>query len=384
MKIRLHEPTFGEEEERAAIEVIRSTNVTCGERVKGFEYLFGGEHAVMVNSGSSANLLAIAALVTRGLLRRGDEVIVPALCWSTTVWPLVQYGLEPVVVDIDPATMNISLEAMEAGYSGRVRAIMPVHVYGNPCSMSAVADYARKHGLLIVEDCCEALGAEPIGEEGIISTYSFYFSHHMTTFEGGMVVTKYVDLVERLRILRSHGWVRDCISPQIYTNRHPDIDPRFLFVDQGYNLRPTEIAAAVGLKQLPKLARFVRARREAAAMLTEGLERHGALLHPQLETPGTRSSWFGFPLVVDERARFTARQLRAYLEREGIETRPVICGNIARQPGLLKYPHRVAGKLDNADAVMWRGLSLPCHQDVGREQVGYMLDVIGKFVEEYA
>ncbi len=205
--VRLHEPTFGASEIIAAVDVLLSTRVTMGPKVRDFEHQFAGafefSHAITNNSGSSANLLAIAALSnvsTRNRLQPGDEVIVPALCWSTTVWPLIQHGLVPVIVDIDPVTFNINPEEIERAIGPKTRGIMLVHVYGNPCDMNSIMEICSRRNLLLLEDCCEALGAyyngTPVGKFGSIGTFSFYFSHHMTTLEGGVCVTESFELAE--------------------------------------------------------------------------------------------------------------------------------------------------------------------------------------------
>lgn len=384
MEVKLHEPTFGEEEIAAAVEVMRSTNVTSGERVRAFEMMFAySRRNVMVNSGSSANLLAVSALCNPMMMDRlqpGDEVIVSALSWSTTVWPLVQNGLIPVIVDIDPETLNIDPEQVERAMGPRTRGIMPVHVYGNPCDMGAL--WERDCGW-IIEDCCEALGAEwqgePVGNVGHVGTFSFYFSHHITTMEGGMCMTEDGEIAEMMRILRAHGWTRDLDDDSRYREAYPHIDPRFLFVNAGYNLRPTEVSAAIGIVQLEKLPGFVAKRRAAAAYLKDALAVYGQELRLQQETPGGKSSWFGFPIVVKDEAAFGAAELRGYLEENGIETRPLICGNIARQPGMRLWPHRVVGDLPHADKVMADGFSIPCHQDVGAEQLLHISAAFAKF-----
>lgn len=386
MEVRLHKPTFGEEEIAAAVAVLRSTMVTSGAKVREFELAFG-PNAVMCNSGSSANLLAIAALcnpVTPNRLEPGDEVVVSALSWSTTVWPLVQHGLVPKIVDIDPGTLNIDPNEVEKAIGPKTKALMPVHVYGNPCDMRAVLCAADKQAMWLVEDCCEALGAlyldRPVGHHADISTFSFYFSHHITTLEGGLCSTNDQALTNMLRVLRAHGWTRDLDDESVYRNRHPGIDPRFLFVNAGYNLRSTEVNAAIGLVQLPRLAGFVEARRHAARMLTEVVGRYGHFLSVQHETPGGRSSWFGFPLIVADDAPFTARALRDHLEAGGVETRAIICGNIARQPGMKLWPHVVVGELPHADRVMRQGFSIGCHQAVDAEACGYVGEVLGQFM----
>ena len=218
--VRLHEPTFSAGEINAALECLLSTYVTMGPKVKKFEEVFcstfGWTDGVMNNSGSSANLLAVAALAnpaTKDGLKPGDEVIVPALSWSTTVWPVIQCGLVPVIVDIDPATFNIDPNEIEKAIGPKTRAVMIVPVYGNPCAMDAIVDICKRRNLILIEDCCEALGAyydgKAVGKFGRVGTFSFYFSHHLTTLEGGITVTDDFELAELMRILRAHGWVRE-------------------------------------------------------------------------------------------------------------------------------------------------------------------------------
>lgn len=359
MKVKLHEPTFGEEEIQAAVEVLRSTNVTSGKLVKEFESKFGF-HAVMCNSGSSANLLAIAALCNplNPRLQPGDEVIVSGLSWSTTIWPLVQHGLVPVIVDIDPDTLNIDPKEIEKAITPKTKAIMPVHVYGNPCDMKAINEF----GLIVISDCCEALGAEI--EQSDFNTYSFYFSHHITTLEGGMVTCKTTEQADMLRTIRCHGWTREQVNRQHYEG----IDDKFLFVTAGYNLRSSEVNAAIGLVQFDKLEYFVENRRKAARMLTEIFKDHVGIQKDM------GSSWFGFSIITED-----AKNLRAHFEADNIETRSIICGNIARQPGMKLYPHRVIGGLSNADRVMKDGFSIGCHQDIGENECEYIADSFRKY-----
>ncbi|MBV8939053.1 MAG: aminotransferase class I/II-fold pyridoxal phosphate-dependent enzyme, partial [Alphaproteobacteria bacterium] len=270
--VRLHEPGFGAEEINAMIAQSLSTFVTMGKQVRKFEEqcadYFGSTFALMNNSGSSANLLAIAALANPAWndpLKAGDEVIVPALSWATTVWPLVQHNLVPVFVDCDAATYNFDYAKLEAAITSKTRAIMLVHVYGNPCDMDIILALAKKHDLYVIEDTCESMGAtfkgKHVGTLGDCGTMSFYYSHHITTFEGGICFTDNFDLVELMRVLRAHGWSREADEKEKYIREYPDIDPRFIFINQGYNLRPTEVQAAMGMQQLPKLAHYVKNRR---------------------------------------------------------------------------------------------------------------------------
>jgi len=389
--VRLHEATYGLPEITAALECLLTTRVTMGPKVRAFESDFARRfayaHATMVNSGSSANLLAIAALANPAVSPRfqpGDEVIVPALSWSTTVWPLVQHGLVPVVVDIDPRTLNVDPAQVERAIGPKTRGLMIVHVYGNPCDMAAITEIARRRNLILVEDCCEALGASyagrAVGRFGRVGTFSFYYSHHITTLEGGMCVTGEEGLAETMRILRAHGWVREVEHPERYLKAHPDIHPRFLFVNQGYNLRPTELQGAMGRVQLPKLPGFVRVRAGNAAYWRKRFAVYADLFQIQEETARGSHSWFGFPMVVRESAPFKASELTGFLERRGIETRPLICGNIAEQPGLKLFPHRAVGDLPRARHAMRAGFTFGNHQAVDVRARRYVADTLEEFV----
>lgn len=390
--VRLHEPSFGAEEIQAVVQCLLSTRVTMAEKVRRFEAEFSKDarasHGVMVNSGSSANLLAIATLAnpaTENGLKPGDEVIVPALSWSTTVWPLIQSGLIPVFVDMDPATLNLDPAEVARAIGPKTRAVMIVPVYGNPCDMQAILEICRRHDLVLIEDCCEALGTlydgKPVGTFGRVGTFSFYYSHHITTMEGGMCVTHDFELAETMRIVRAHGWVREVENPQPYYDQNPTIDPRFLFVNVGYNLRPMELQGAMGSVQLPKLEGFVQKRCQSAAALRAGLEPYADLFAFQEETPKGRHAWFGFPMTLREKAPFSVSALRTFLKQSGIESRPVICGNVALQPGVQLYPHRVSGTLAHATNVMNRGLAIPSHHAMDAAACDYVAGRIRAFLE---
>lgn len=391
--VRLHEPTFGADEIIAAIDVLLSTRVTMGPKVRDFEHEFSDafhfSHGITSNSGSSANLLAVAAasnIATKNRLKPGDEVIVPALCWPTTVWPLIQHNLVPVIVDIDPVTFNIDPGEIERAIGPKTRGIMPVHVYGNPCDMTAITDLCRRRGLVLIEDCCEALGAyydgTAVGKFGQVGTFSFYFSHHMTTLEGGICVTEDFEFAEVVRALRAHGWIRELRRQEPYFEKHPEIDKRFLFVNMGYNLRLTELQAAFGSVQLPKLAGFVEARRTNTAEWQKDLFPWSAFFDFQRETPKSRSSCFSFPVVLKHGAPFALADITAFLNRANIETRPIICGNMAEQPGMKLYPHRVVGDLRHSSRVMHLGFAFGNHQAVDASARAYVTGKIAEFMKE--
>lgn len=396
MKIRLHEPTFGEEEIQAAVTQMRTTQVTMGPRVREFEGWaadqFGARYGLMCNSGSSANLLAVAALTNPACphhLRPGDEVIVPALSWATTVWPIIQHGLVPVFVDCDLTTFNTSPDMIRRAITSRTRAIMLVHVYGSPCDMNPIMGIARDYHLFVIEDCCEAMGShydyKGVGTFGNIGTMSLYYSHHITTFEGGLAFTGNLELVELMRILRAHGWSREADGHEKYAKEHPDIDPRFLFVNIGYNLRPTEVQAAIGMVQLPKLAGFMRARQAAYRAFYDFIMRkYPTYFYCQEKLENAEANWFGFALILAEKCPFTLKDITAYLQKEGIETRPIIAGNIARHPVMRMYKHRVSGTLENCDTIMRRGFAIGCHQNIDEAAQAYVMEKIDAFMTRYS
>ena len=392
--VRLHEPSFGPEEILACTECLLSQQVTLGKKVRAFEDAFAGKYGwsdgVMVNSGSSANLLAISALTNPDCadgLRPGDEVIVPALSWSTSVWPLIQCGLVPVIVDIDPLTLNIDPQEIERAIGPKTRGLLIIHVYGNPCDMTAIEDICRRKNLILIEDSCEAHGSSyngrPVGDFGRVSTFSFYYSHHITTIEGGVCVTKDRELAELMRVLRAHGWVRELKEPQVFFDQYPDIDRKFLFVNLGYNLRPTEIAGAMGLVQLPKLDTFVKVRRDNAAWFLDNLSRYSEFMGFQSETKQGESSWFGFPVTLNKDAPFSKPEFTQFLYDRGIETRPIICGNIAKQPALQRQKHRVQGDLSHSTNVMRNAFSFGNHHAIEEASREYIVQQFEDYLFEF-
>lgn len=386
MRVPLTEVSFGEAEIAEAVAVLRSGRVTMGARCRAFEAAFaerlGARHAVFVNSGSSANLLAWFALanpLAGGRLKPGDEVIVPAVAWSTTIWPIVQAGGVPVLVDCDSERLTIDPGAVARAVGPRTVAVCPVHPLGNVCDMDALGAVCGRHGLVLVEDTCESLGSRfrgtPAGRFGLMGTFSFYFSHHITTIEGGMVVTDDDALADVLRCLRSHGWSRERAGMPAAL----PFAERFRFVTTGFNLRPTEINAAFGLHQLDRLDGFNRARVRAADRLRVALAPAIAAggIRPMAVADGVEAAWFGFPMLCrDGEAR---DRLADRLEGAGIETRPIICGNMARQPAMAHVPHRIAGPLTGADAVMDRGLYVGIHPLLDDAAIDHVAATIGGF-----
>lgn len=392
--VHLHEPTTSGDEIFAAVETMLSTYTTMGKKVRAFEKQYadyaGTQYGVMSNSGSSANLLAVAALAnpfTKDYLKPGDEVIVPALSWSTTIWPIIQHNLVPVIVDCDINSFNLDLNKLEQAIGPKTRAIKLVHVYGNPCNMDAIMSLAKKHNLFVIEDCCEAMGSfydgKSVGSFGDVGNFSFFFSHHISTLEGGISVTNNFDLTETMRILRAHGWSREADEHQKYVKMYPEIDPRFIFINLGYNLRPTEVNAAMGQHQLPKLDALIDNRRETAAYYLKQFAKYSDFFQFQQETPKGKHVWFGFPFILKDNAPFTVKDITAHIQKNNIETRPIIAGNMARHPAFKMYNHRISGDLNNADIVMNKGFAIACHHAVDQKAREYIAHVIDQFMQPY-
>jgi CDP-6-deoxy-D-xylo-4-hexulose-3-dehydrase len=388
--------TFGDEEIAAALEALVRGPMTMGPRVTAFEQRFaralGCADAVFCNSGSSANLLAMAELTRafgrdgKPLLQPGDEVVVPAVTWSTTVWPVAQMGAIPVLADVSPETLNVTVESVERALSPRTRAVFAVHLLGNPAPVDALARLCAERGLVLLEDVCESLDAQlagrAVGTFGRTGTFSFYFSHHICTIEGGMVACQDPQVAERLRILRAHGWTRHMsrAGRQQAEAASPEIDPRFLFVDLGYNLRGTDVQAAIGLVQFERRAGFLSRRREVAAAWASVRDELERIFTPIHFSPG--ASHFALPLILRPGTPATRATLCAWLEDRGVETRPLVAGNLARQPALSRVPHRVAGPLPGADLIHEQGLYVGIHPGLGDNEVAFLADALRSFAKE--
>ena len=392
-KIRLNIPPYGSEEVCEALESVLTAQVTMGEKVKEFEAKFadyiGVKHAVMVTSGSTANLLALAVLtnpMVKNCIERGDEIITPAVTWATTVFPILNLGLTPVLVDVDLNTFHINPDEVERAITNKTRAIMSVHLLGNPCDMKRLVEIARRHNLLLIEDACEAHGAEyngqKVGSFGDLSTFSFFFSHHISTVEGGMLLTNSENYAELAKALRVFGWVRDLKDKDKIARQYADIDPRYLFINVGYNLRPTEMQGAFGMHQIGRLEKLIAIRRDNAKYWTENLSRYSDyfLLHQEREE--TRHVWFGYPVTVKPGAPFTRQELVNFLEERGLETRPIMAGNIDEQPAMkLAYYHKV-GELSNSRFIMRNSFFFGNHQGIGREQREAVVDYFKEFLSK--
>lgn len=350
------------------IKCLLTEKFTMGEQVSNFERMFadyvGAKHAVMVNSGSSANLLALAAVTNHkcsNKLQPGDEVLVPALCWSTSVFPIIQCNLTPVFVDVDACTLNIDVDDLEKKITDKTKAIVLVHVLGNCTNMDRLMAVIKKRGLILIEDTCESLGTtykdKYLGTFGSIGTYSFYYSHHITTMEGGMVVTDNDEYYELVKCLRAHGWSRNLVDKDKIQKEHPDVDPRFTFVNLGYNVRPMEIQAAIGVSQLQKLRIKNENRKTNYKRIKELIEKNprSSFLSFPTESEGADVAWFGVTLFVTDNVKLN--EYLNYLTQHGVENRPIITGNIARQPVIKDlYPHLKPSDFPGAEVCHLKGL----------------------------
>lgn len=360
--------TWEEEEINAAVNCLRERKTTMWDKTFAFEEQFaayiGSDEAVMVNSGSSADLVMMLAARESGLLQPGDEILIPAVTWPTQVWSAIEAGFTVKLIDVDPETLNTTPEIIEAEITPKTKALFLVHLMGNPCDMQKIAEIAEKHGLLIFEDCCEALGAEfdghKVGTFGVASSFSFFASHHISTMEGGMIATSNKEFADTCRMMRAHGWARDLkvrtgdvrvLGRYGYTE-----DPRYLFLGMGFNFRPTELSAAIGSIQLWKLEQFNANRNknaEAVQRLFRTTNGHVALWLNSTHYK-SKPAWFALPFVLREDLPFSRAQVFELLNKRGIDTRPIVGGNLARHPAFWKY-RGMSASLKGANIIHDRG-----------------------------
>jgi len=341
-------PPFGAAEIEAAIDTLLSGWLTMGSRCRAFETAWaeavGVRHSICVNSGSSALLVLLSALVETGRLHRGDEVLIPAVGWSTSLFSVSQAGLTPVLVDVDPDSL-----CLEGTFE---RPILAIHLLGQP---------SRATSPVLIEDACGAhgakVGAQTVGSLGVGGAFSFFFSHHLSTIEGGMITTDEDDLADAARSIRAHGWIRERADRELQEASHADVDPRFLFLLPGFNLRPTEITGAFGVHQVARLDDFVARRNENHVRWCAAVDALALPLRVFPQQPGTLHSGFAFPMLLDADAPLDRAALCERLARHRVDSRPISGSNLSRQPAFERVPQaRVEGPLPVADAVHARGL----------------------------
>ena len=389
----LVDESFDNKEIFSCIQTLLSGQLTMAEKVLHFEIEFSKylnmPYCVMVNSGSSANLLAFSAItnpIRKKHLDKGDKVAVPAVCWSTSLWPIIQTGLIPVLVDVDPHTFNLSISSLKEAISKHdIKAVMMVHVLGNSTNMMELIEIVKDNDLLLIEDTCESLDSryceKNLGTFGDFGTFSFYYSHHMTTIEGGMIVAEDLEDLDLIKCLRTHGWSREQSNKKIIEDSNPHIDPRFLFINIGYNVRPTELQAAFGIEQLKRLHEMSSNRRKNVNKIRQSFLNHqdwnNQLIFPE-PSPDLDPCWFGFPFLISENLSIDRELLVSVLLEEGIDTRPIVSGNMALQPALHHFEIELdLGPFVGAQLIHERGLFIGCHsQPLSHDRVDLLTDLI--------
>jgi len=392
---------FGRDE---VVELVRTSLdfwLTDGPETKRFERALarraGLRHALMVNSGSSANLVAVSALCSPLQRERrlvpGDEVITVAAGFPTTVNPIVQNGLVPVFVDVSLPTYNVDVAQLEAAVSDRTRAVVLAHTLGNPFDLDAVVEFCRRHGLILVEDCCDALGGlyagRPVGTFGDFATLSFYPAHQITTGEGGAVLTNRGSMRRIAESIRD--WGRDCwcasgcdnTCGKRFGQQHGTLpfgyDHKYVYSGLGYNLKATDLQAAIGAKQLERLDGFVAKRRSNHAFLREALAGMEDVFVLPEATAAAEPSWFGFAITVRPDAPFSRTDLTRHLDARGVATRPVFAGNLLRQPAYQDVAHRVVGSLEVTDMIAERTFWIGCYPGLDEAHLEYAASVLQGF-----
>ena len=360
----------------AGAEVLLSGKITMAEITERFEKNFakylGVKHALMVNSGSSANLLALFALVNpknRNKLKANDECVLPALCWSTSLWPIVQSGLKPKFVDADIDTFNMNLNDLEKKITKKTKAIMAVHILGNCTNMSKLSAIAKSYNLDLVEDTCESLGSKYsekfLGTFGRYGTYSFYASHQISAGEGGMIVCNNFNDYEIIHRLRAHGWDRGLKNKD---------NNNFNFVNSGFNLRPLDLTAAIGFNQFKRLNKMNGIRTENRKKIIDSVK-NSAKFKNQLEflepIKNLKPSWFGLPILIDKKLLKYKKKYLNYLNKNGIATRPIISGNFINQPSIKLYKlNQKNEKFKHAQEIEERGFFIGLHTEkIKKEEI---------------
>lgn len=390
--IPLISSSYGKEEVNEALSSLLSTWVTMGKKVSKFEELFakyiGTKFAIMVNSGSSANLIALSVLSNPIIAKisKNSEIITPAVTWATTVYPMINVGLKPVFVDVDLETYCINVEKIKSSISKKTSAIMPVHLLGNSCDMNEITKIGKKNDLAIIEDACEAHGAEfktkKVGSFGDMGTFSFFLSHHITTIEGGIIVTNNEKFYEVAKSLRAFGWIRELKNRKSIASKFKNIDERFLFTNLGYNFRPTEIQGAFGIHQIKKLNNFLKIRIDNAKYWDKRFKDLSDVFVLPKASKGVKHAFFCYPLTIKQDTKFSRLELVKFLEEKKIQTRPIMAGNITEQPSIQLFRHKISGSLKNSEIIMRNGFFFGNHQDIGNEEREFIADNIISFVNK--
>ncbi len=349
-----------------AIKVLRSSKITSGPKTLEFQSKFSRKiktnYSLLVNSGSSANLLAFQCLINpyrKKRLKKGDEILIPSLCWSTSLWPIIQSGLKPKFVDVEKETLNLDLNDLRKKISYRTKGIMLVHVLGNCTDMDELMNIIKKYNLILIEDTCESLGTtyknKYLGTFGEFSSFSFYSSHQISSGEGGMICCKHEEDFEIIKSLRAHGWSRGLKNEKKIAKNNKHLDKRFIFYNSGFNLRSTDISASIGLSQFKDLDKFINSRRSNKNLIIKIFEKKklNNNFHIIKENKNVKPSWFGIPILILKDLK--RDKIINNLEKKGVETRPIISGNFLKQPSIKKYKLDKKIKMKNAEYINKKG-----------------------------
>jgi len=376
--------TWDEKELQAIQSVIDKNIYSMGDSVAQFEQDFAQfinrKYCAMVSSGSAANLIATAALfyTKNPMLKRGDEVIVPAVSWSTTYFPLQQYGLKLKFVDIDLDTLNYDLESLKSAITCSTKMIMVVNLLGNPNDFDVINSFIKDKDIFILEDNCESMGAEykakQAGTFGIMSTFSTFFSHHMATMEGGFVSTDDEELYHILLSLRAHGWTRNLPQQNHVSNKSDDLfEESYRFVLPGYNVRPLEMSGAIGIEQLKKLPSFLKQRRKNAKIFVELFKDHSDFI---IQKDIDNSSWFGFSLIIKPESNLKRKDVISKLYENKIDFRPIVTGNFTRNEVMKYLNYEVHQELRNADYLHENGFFVGNSQVDLIDEINYLHKIL--------
>lgn len=388
IKYPLASSTWDEKEIDAINRVIAKDMYTMGEGVKQFEENFAtyvkSKYAVMVNSGSSANLIAVAAMffTKNPKLKRGDEVIVPAVSWSTTYYPLAQYGLKLKFVDVDLYTLNFDLEQLKKAVSENTKMILAVNLLGNPNDFDAIKEIIGDKDIILMEDNCESMGAEFKGKQagtfGLVGTFSTFYSHHMATMEGGLIVTDDAEMYHVMICLRAHGWTRHLPKENHVSNKSDNaFDESFRFILPGYNVRPVEMSGEIGVEQLKKLPSFLEYRRKNAELFVTLFKNHKDFY---IQKNIDNSSWFGFSFIIKPESTLDRTEIIKKLETNHIDCRPIVTGDFTKNEVLKYFDYEIFGEMKNAQYLDKKGFFVGNHQVDLTKEINHLFEVL-KFNE---
>lgn len=384
IKYPLASSTWDEKEIEAINGVIAKDMYTMGAGVKQFEDDFAkyvnSKYAVMVNSGSSANLIAVAAMffTKKPKLKRGDEVIVPAVSWSTTYYPLAQYGLKLKFVDVDLHTLNFDLEQLENAVSDKTKMILAVNLLGNPNNFDAINDIIKDRNIILMEDNCESMGAEFKGKQtgtfGLAGTYSTFYSHHMATMEGGLIVTDDEEMYHVMVCLRAHGWTRHLPKENHVSNKSDNaFEESFRFILPGYNVRPIEMSGVIGVEQLKKLPSFLEYRRKNAKLFVS-LFKDNKDFYIQKDID--YSSWFGFSFIIKPESTLDRADIVKVLDENHIDCRPIVTGDFTKNEVLKHFDYEIFGEMKNAQYLDKKGFFVGNHQVDLAKEIKHLYNVL--------